>query len=169
MAADGLRLTTQLLQDINRTITPVTLEGVQYEIRDTPDRYPSTFEIATTPTILVILREIIIDWVTSTETFNAEIRCYLGSTSEEIYDDLYQAGLLFEQNLIELYGSLISANGFYVLDNGETTGYRIEIVSEPDRARSSGVVSDLPYTKEGITYWGFVLTLPMQLTWGIEC
>jgi hypothetical protein len=167
MATDGLRLTIQLLQNINETITPVNLNGVEYRIESTPDTYPATFEIATTPIILVFIEDLTIDWVGKTETFNARITCYLGSTSEQIYDDLLQAGLLFDQNLIELYGALISPGGFYVLDYGTDTGYRIDIMSDPVTA--TGIRSDFQYTKEDIFYWGFSLTLPMQLTWGIDC
>jgi hypothetical protein len=94
--------------------------------------------------------------------------CYLGTTSEGVFDDLLQAGLLFNQSLIELWGNLIETNGgSYVLDYGTDSGYRIEIAGEDITA--SGVRSDFQYTKEDIFYWGFSLTLPIQLTWGIVC
>ena len=166
--ADGLRLTIEKLQDINQVITPVTLNGVQYQIEYFPDTYPGTLEIATTPIILVFIENITIDWIAKSETFNARITCYLANTASGIYDDWLQAGLLFDQNLIELYGNLIEAqSGFYVLDYGTTSGYRIEIIGENPTA--TGIVNDLVYTKDNVLYWGFSLSLPMQLTWGIEC
>jgi len=168
MATDGLRLTIQLLQDINATITPVSLNGVAYQIEATPDTYPATLEIATTPTILVFIEDLTVNFIGKNETFNARITCYLSNTAAELYDDLLQAGLLFDQNLIELYGALIEpAGGFYVLDYGTSTGYRIEIIGDPVTA--TGIRSDFQYTKEEIFYWGFSLTLPISLTWGVVC
>jgi hypothetical protein len=166
VASDGLRLTIEKLQDINQTITPVTLNGVQYRIENFPDTYPGTLEIATTPIILVFIENIAIDWIAKSETFNARITCYLANTASGIYDDWLQAGLLFDQNLIELYGNLI-AGGFYVLDYGTETSYRIEIIGEGPTA--TGIVNDLIYTKDNIFYWGFSLSLPITITWGIEC
>jgi hypothetical protein len=168
VAADGLRLTIQLLQDINQTISPVQLEGVRYDIQSTPDTYPATLEVATTPAILVFIEDVTVDWISQTESFNARMTCYLGSIGEGVYDDLLQAGLLFNQNLIELYGDLISTNGgSYILDYGPSSGYRIEITGEPGTA--TGIRSDFQYTKEEVYYWGFSLTLPIQLTWGVNC
>ncbi len=167
MAADGLRLTIQLLQDINTTVETVTLEGVTYQIRYFPDTYPGTLETAYLPGILVFIDDLTVDPIVKTESFNARMVCYLGNTAEGIYDDLLQAGLLFAQRLIELYGDLIAAGSGHVLDYGTETGYRIEITGEPFTA--TGIRSDYQYTKEEVYYWGFSLSLPMQLTWGIEC
>ena len=165
--ANGLRLTIEKLQDVNATVGTVTLEGVKYEIRYFPDTYPGTLETAYLPCMLVFIDDITIDAIVKTETFNARMVCYLGNTAEGIFDDLLQAGLLFGQRLIELYGNLIAANGGYVLDYGTDSGYRIEILGSGMTA--TGIRSDYQYTKEEIYYWGFALTLPMQLTWGIEC
>jgi len=165
---DGLRLTIEKLQDINQTIDYVLLDGVRYDIRYFPDTYPAVLEVAYTPCVLVFIEDITLNWINKSQTFNARITCYLGTTSEGVFDDLLQAGLLFNQSLIELWGNLIEAQGGgYVLDYGADSGYRIEITGEP--ATATGVRSDFQYTKEDVFYWGFSLTLPMQLTWGVVC
>ena len=165
--ANGLRLTIEKLQDINQTIDTVTLEGVTYEIRDFPDTYPGTLETAYLPCMLVFIDDLTVDPIVKSETFSARMVCYLGNTAEGIYDDLLQAGLLFDQHLIELYGDLIAAGSGHVLDYGTDSSYRIEITGEPFTA--TGIRSDYQYTKDNVFYWGFSLSLPMQLTWGIEC
>jgi len=165
--ADGLRLTIEKLQDINATVGTVVLNGVTYEIRYFPDTYPGTLETAYLPGILVFIDDLTVDSIVKTENFNARTVCYLGNTAEGIYDDLLQAGLLFDQSLIELWGDLIAANSGYVLDYGTESGYRIAITGDPFTA--TGIRSDYQYTKEEVYYWGFSLSLPMQLTWGIEC
>ena len=165
--ANGLRLTIEKLQDLNQTVDVITLEGVTYQIRYFPDTYPGTLETAYLPCILVFIDDITVDTIVKSEIFNARIICYLGNTAEGIYDDLLQAGLLFDQRLIELYGNLIATGSGHVLDYGDTSGYRIEITGEPFTA--TGIRSDYLYTKDNVFYWGFSLSLPMQLTWGIEC
>jgi len=165
--ADGLRLTIEKLQDINQIVDVITLEGVTYQIRYFPDTYPGTLETAYLPCMLVFIDDLTVDPIVKSESFNARIVCYLGNTAEGIYDDLLQAGLLFDQRLIELYGNLIAVGSGHVLDYGDTSGYRIEITGEPFTA--TGIRSDYQYTKENVFYWGFSLSLPIQLTWGIEC
>src|SRR3990172_8880107 len=165
--ANGLRLTIEKLQDINQTVDVITLEGVIYQIRYFPDTYPGTLETAYLPCMLVFIDDLTVDTIVKSESFNARIVCYLGNTAEGIYDDSLQAGLLFDQRLIELYGDLIAVGSGHVLDYGDISGYRIEITGEPFTA--TGIRSDYQYTKDNVFYWGFSFSLPMQLTWGIEC
>jgi hypothetical protein len=168
--ADGLRLAINKLQARNATIGQVVLNGVTYQIRYFPDTYPATLETAYLPCILIFVDDGTTESLDDTKISTANFRmvCYLANTAEGIYDDILQAGLLFLQRLIELYGDLATdIKDTRVLDYGTTSQYRIEVVDVP--FTWTGIRSDYQYTKEDVFYWGFSFTVQMQIGWGLPC
>jgi hypothetical protein len=164
----GIQIVVEKLQEINHNIGDSNVY-----LKLAPTKYPATLETGIMPICLVVPQAgTSLSRGSSRETTrDYALRTYVSPTGQNAFDNPIQISYLLLQAFLQTYLDRVSSTvQSLILDTGETSEYRIELLPYQTRPiTDTGVVSDLEYTREDVTYWGFEMTLGITMEWPITC